>query len=40
MYLDNILIFSNTEDKHTAYIKKVLEKLRNFKLYIKLLKCK
>ena len=39
VYLDDILIFSNTEDEHTAHVKEVLERLRNFKLYIKLSKC-
>ena len=30
VYLDDILIFSNIEDEHTAYVKEVLERLRNF----------
>jgi hypothetical protein len=40
MYLDNILIFSSLEEEHVRYIKKVLRRLRDAKLYLKLLKCK
>ena len=40
IYLDNILIFSNIEEEYIYYIKKVLQRLQNLKLYIKLLKYK
>ena len=40
MYLDNILIYSNSKEEHVLYIKEVLERLRKAKLYVKLLKCK
>ena len=37
--MDDILIFSKTEEEYEAYIKAVLERLRWYKLFIKLLKC-
>jgi hypothetical protein len=40
VYLDNILIFSNTEKEHVEHVKKVLRYLRDAKLYLKVLKCK
>jgi hypothetical protein len=40
VYLDDILIFSNTEEKHKAHVKKVLKRLRKAKLFVKLSKCK
>jgi type IV secretory pathway VirB4 component len=40
IYLDNILIFSNTEEEHVAHVKEVLNRLRKSKLYIKLSKYK
>ena len=40
MYLDNILIFSNSREEYIKYVYKVLERLRKAKLYIKLLKYK
>jgi hypothetical protein len=39
MYLDNILIFSNSKEEHTEHVCKVLDRLRKAKLYIKLSKC-
>lgn len=33
VYLDNILIYSNSEDEHIEYIRKVLERLCMYKLY-------
>jgi hypothetical protein len=39
MYLDNILIFSNSKEEHTEHVRKVLDRLRKAKLYIKLSKC-
>ena len=39
VYLDDILIFSRTLDKHLLYIHSVLERLREEKLLINLKKC-
>jgi len=38
VYLDNILIYLNNEDKHVEHIKQVLRQLRAWGLYTKLLK--
>ena len=38
VYLDNILIYLNNKDKHVKYIKQVLQQLRAWGLYAKLLK--
>src|SRR5438046_1781898 len=34
-YLDNILIFSETEKKHEKHVKKVLKKFQKKRLYLK-----
>jgi len=39
IYLDDILIFSNTKEEHKSYIREVLRRLRDAKLFLKLLKC-
>jgi hypothetical protein len=39
VYLNNVLVFSNIEEEHVAYIKKVLQRLREARLFIKLSKC-
>jgi hypothetical protein len=39
MYLDNILIFSNSKEEYIEHVYKVLNRLRKAKLYIKLSKC-
>ena len=39
VFLDDILIFSNTLSEHEAHLKQVLEKLREHKLYGRLAKC-
>ena len=39
IYLDNILIFSKNEEEHTKYIRQILAKLQETKLYAKLSKC-
>lgn len=39
VFLDDILIFSRTEEEHVAAVKEVLERLRKNKLYAKLSKC-
>ena len=38
-YLDDILIFSSTEEEHVGHVKLALENLRKHKLYAKLEKC-
>jgi hypothetical protein len=38
IYLNNILIYFKPEEDHYAYIKIVIERLRKYKLYIKLSK--
>lgn len=37
--LDDILIFSRTLEEHKEHVRKVLEKLREYKLYGRLRKC-
>ncbi len=39
IYLDNILIYSTNPTDYQRYIREILERLRNFKLYLKLFKC-
>jgi hypothetical protein len=39
IYLDDILIFSETKDDHDTQVKKVLQRLRELGLYAKLEKC-
>jgi hypothetical protein len=39
IYLDNILIFLDTEEEHKRYVKEVLERLHEYKLYVNLKKC-
>jgi hypothetical protein len=39
VYLDNILIFSETWDEHVRHVNKVLDTLQREKLYVKLSKC-
>ncbi|EDN10244.1 hypothetical protein HCAG_06047 [Histoplasma mississippiense (nom. inval.)] len=36
-YLDDIVIYSNTLDEHVAHVKNVLERLRRWRLYVKLI---
>ena len=38
VYLDNILIYLNNKDKYVKYVKQVLQQLRAWGLYAKLLK--
>ncbi len=40
VYLDDILIYSKTFEKHVKHVTKVLEKLKEANLMIKLRKCK
>src|SRR6266480_7597558 len=39
VYLDNILIFSQNENKHQKHVKQVMKRLQKFKLFVKLSKC-
>ena len=39
IYLENILIYFKTHEKHWKCVRKILERLRQFKLYTKLSKC-
>ena len=39
IYLDDILIYFKTREKHWKCVRKMLERLRQFKLYAKLSKC-
>src|SRR6266498_1782994 len=40
VYLDDILVYSNTFEEHLAHLRKVFDKLREANLVIKLKKCK
>ena len=39
VFIDDILVFSKTEDEHTEHLRLVLQKLREHKLYAKRSKC-
>jgi hypothetical protein len=39
MYLNDILVYSNTEEEHKLYVKEVLQRLQEAKLFLKLSKC-
>jgi hypothetical protein len=39
VYLDDVLIFSDTEEEHERHVKEVLHRLREAKLFVKLSKC-
>jgi hypothetical protein len=39
VYLDDILIFSDTKEEHEAHVKEILQRLRDAKLFVKLSKC-
>src|SRR5438046_8002905 len=39
VYLDNIFIFSQNENKHQKHVKQIMKRLQKFKLFVKLLKC-
>jgi hypothetical protein len=38
-YLNNICIFSDSIEKHTKHVRKILDRLKKIRLYIKLSKC-
>jgi hypothetical protein len=40
IYLDDVLIFSDTKEEHKYHVKEVLYRLREAKLFVKLSKCK
>ena len=40
VYLDDIIIHSRTEEEHMEHLRLVLTRLREYRLYIKLQKCK
>jgi hypothetical protein len=40
VYLDDILIYSQSEEEHILYVKKVLDRLRAYRLYAKRSKCR
>jgi len=39
VYLNNIIVYFNNYKAHTYYMRMVLERLREYKLYINLKKC-
>jgi hypothetical protein len=39
VFIDNILVYSKNEDKHTEHLHIVLQQLRDHRLYAKLSKC-
>ena len=36
IYLDNLLIYSKTQEEHNAHVRQVLQRLREYGLYAKL----
>lgn len=40
VYLDDIMIYSKSEEEHAQHLKEVLERLRKHQLYAKISKCK
>jgi hypothetical protein len=40
VYLDDILVFSKTEQEHIQHVQEVLQRLQEHKLYMHLNKCK
>ena len=39
MYLNDVLIYSETEAEYVKHVQKILTQLLEFKLYVKLSKC-
>jgi hypothetical protein len=40
VYINNILIYNNDLTKHWRYVRQMLERLREYSLYVNLKKCK
>jgi hypothetical protein len=40
VFIDDILVYSRSEEEHEGHLRLVLQKLRDHKLYAKLSKCK
>jgi len=40
IYIDNILVYSNSMEEHVEHLQKVFQRLRENKLYVKFKKCK
>jgi hypothetical protein len=39
VFIDDILVYSRSEEKHEEHLRLVLQKLRDHRLYVKLSKC-
>jgi hypothetical protein len=39
VFIDDILVYSRSEEEHNEHLRLVLQKLRDHKLYVKLSKC-
>jgi hypothetical protein len=39
IYLDDLLIYSKTQEEHNAHVQQILQRLRDYSLYAKLEKC-
>ena len=39
VYLDNVLVYSTSEEEHIKHVKLVLEKIEKYNLLLKLEKC-
>jgi hypothetical protein len=39
VFIDDILIYFQSEEEHVEYLKMVLQRLREHRLYVKLSKC-
>jgi hypothetical protein len=39
VFIDDILVYSKSEEEHEEYLRLVLQKLRDHMLYVKLSKC-
>jgi hypothetical protein len=39
VFIDDILVYSQNEQEHEEYLRKVLQRLRDCQLYVKLSKC-
>ena len=39
LYLDDIVVYSQTKKEHTGHVRQVLQKLKEANLYVKLSRC-